>query len=214
MTTWFFSPCWCSRNVNQSLKYWMFISHFFDVGNWVESSEFPLCPPKEAISPAHMEPCGRLQVVCGSLCQEGPWEERVAHCPCLLSLIQARLCAWVLDLPFLRRTQIIWHLVPSVPPACPLYSPGLVHSLPGMSLAFLSSSFSLPNLSYCLNFTPIGWPMPVSSCTWNHPIQPHSNLNTEKRIFIAPNWVRKEAKGSTITCALVTFQSVFYSTLV
>lgn len=89
-----------------------------------------------------------------------------------------------------------------------------VHSLPGMSLAFLSSSFSLPNLSYCFNFTPIAWPMPVSSCTWNHPIQPHSNLNTEKRIFIAPNWVRKEAKGPTITCALVTFQSVFYSTLV
>lgn len=53
----------------------MFISHFFDVGKGVESSEFPLCPPKEAISPVQMEPCGGLQVVCGSLCQEGSWEE-------------------------------------------------------------------------------------------------------------------------------------------
>lgn len=58
----------------------MFISHFFDVGNGAESSEFPLCPPKEAISSVQMEPCGGLQVMCGSLCQEGSWEERVAHC--------------------------------------------------------------------------------------------------------------------------------------
>lgn len=41
----------------------MFTSHLFDVGNGAGGSEFPLCPPKEAISPAQMEPCGGLQVV-------------------------------------------------------------------------------------------------------------------------------------------------------
>lgn len=59
----------------------MFISRFFDVGNGAESSEFPfMSPPKDAISLAQMEPRGGLQVVRGSLCQEGSWEERVVHC--------------------------------------------------------------------------------------------------------------------------------------
>lgn len=44
-----FLPMLISSNVNQSLKYWMFISNFFDVGNWVESTKtapFPLPFPK------------------------------------------------------------------------------------------------------------------------------------------------------------------------
>lgn len=64
----------------------------------------------------------------------------------------------------------IWFLLS--PPFAHLILHVWVHSLPGMSLAFLSSSFSLPNLPYLLNPILTAWPMSVSSLyqtSWNCP---------------------------------------------
>lgn len=85
-------------------------------------------------------------------------------------------------------------------PFCPnpfahLIPQAQLHSLLGMSLAFLSPSFSLPNMPYLLNLTPTAWPMSVYSCTKrpkNGPIHSHSNSDADKGIPTAPDFPSKE----------------------
>lgn len=163
----------------------------------MESSEFPYAPQKEQLAQHRWSLVGEGAPGCMwiPVCVRKAHGRESGSLSLTLGFNSFRLCCCVLDPPSSGKTQIIdiWsfpsqsfaHLIPQAQ----------LHSLPGMSLAFLSPSFSLPDMPYLLNLTPTAWPMSIYSCTKrpkNCPIRSHSNLDADKGIPTAPNFPSKE----------------------
>lgn len=166
-------------NVNQSLKYWMFISNFFDVENWVESTEpapFPWCSPKGATGPVQMEPCGVPRFF-GGACwlsfSEDWWKESLS-CPWPSGI----WLKWDFFAGPLQRSLI-----------SPSFSRGVKTFLPGWSFSPINLATLFPSLgSILLTQNALGLIFPQIFCTQPCPASDLSSIYIVFRQSLLQSW--------------------------